>query len=391
MQPAPSRWKQAIFKATGSMESALRRRAVSSQADLRQTRNFLVLQYDSPLGSVVHASPLYEALKTAMPDAYVTVAASSMAASVLQHSPYIDRCVVTPDPFRNFMGALHALRELFGQIPPGPRCVVTTIGNQRTRVAALGLLAGDAARVGYTLPAELYDVPLSFHPERGQIEGNLDILRALGHPVPFYEPRIFFTQEDASYAQELLAPAQSTTQQPCIVYVTQNSRGQRNQWPMDRFQQTISELTKSCGAIPVFVGTVADHAAIEDLRRDLPDPGISLAGKTTVPQLAAVLAQCDLVASLDTGTFHVARAVGLPGLVIAPAWQSPLEWLPVNCSQYRVLRGPSISVIPANYCIQEVIVSQVCGAAMDLLVSYPAKPAARAERVQRSVRPGSQG
>ncbi|MHB1960032.1 MAG: glycosyltransferase family 9 protein [Acidobacteriaceae bacterium] len=73
----------------------------------------------------------------------------------------------------------------------------------------------------------------------------------------------------------------------------------------------------------------------------MPDAGISLARKTAVATLAALLAQCDLIVSLDTGTFHVARAVGLPSVVIAPAWQSPLEWLPVASERYRVLRRPA--------------------------------------------------
>ncbi|MHB1516617.1 MAG: glycosyltransferase family 9 protein [Acidiferrobacteraceae bacterium] len=77
------------------------------------------------------------------------------------------------------------------------------------------------------------------------------------------------------------------------------------------------------------------------MKRAMPDAGISLARKTAVATLAALLAQCDLIVSLDTGTFHVARAVGLPSVVIAPAWQSPLEWLPVASERYRVLRRPA--------------------------------------------------
>ena len=138
------------------------------------------------------------------------------------------------------------------------------------------------------------------------------------------------------------------------------------------------------GAIPIFVGTEKDAAPIEELRKDLPEKGISLAGKTTIAELAALLAQCDLIVSLDTGTFHVARAVGLPGVVIAPAWQSPLEWLPVQSERYRVLRGPSIRDIPPDYSIDEISVEQVCDAAQSLLEKYPADPAQRASRVERS-------
>lgn len=385
MQPPPKPWKRAIYSAIATVESSLRRRGPYTQADLRQIRNFLVLQYESPLGSVIHATPFYEALRAAMPDAHVTVAASAMAASVLQNSPFVDRCVVTPQPIHVFRPALAAVRELLHTMPPGARCIITTIGNQRTRIAALGLLAGHGARVGHTLATEFYDLPLDFHPERGQIEGNLEILRVMGHPVPFYEPRVFFATADAEYAQRLLS-AVPVSSRPLVAFVTQNSGGQRNQWPAERFQQVIVALSNACGAFPVFVGTAVDAPSIEALRSPLPERGISLAGKTTVAQLAAVLAQCDLVVSLDTGTFHVARAVGLPGVVIAPAWQSPLEWLPVNHSRYRVLRGPSIATTPPTYCIEEVTVEQVRAAARSLLTLFPAESSKRSLRVQRSLR-----
>ncbi|HET9100271.1 MAG TPA: hypothetical protein VFN62_07755, partial [Acidobacteriaceae bacterium] len=90
-----------------------------SQAELAEIRNFLVLQYESPLGSVVHATPLFEALKRAVPNCNITVAASMIAASVLHCSPYVDRCVVTPSPFQDFLPCLLAVRRLLEVTPSG--------------------------------------------------------------------------------------------------------------------------------------------------------------------------------------------------------------------------------------------------------------------------------
>ncbi len=385
LQPPRSRWKRAAFRVIAHVVRLLHGSDRFSQAELAEIRNFLVLQYESPLGSVVHATPLFEAMKHAMPDCHIAVGASCMAASVLHCSPYIDRCVVTPSPFEDFSGSVRAVRALLESTPAGARCVITTIGNQRTRLAFLSLLAGSAVRVGYTLAPELYDVPLVFNPERGQIEGNLEIVRSLSHSIPFYEPHIFFSRQDVETAQEWLASLATGSTVPRIVFVTQNSGGQRNQWSSARFQRVISNLSSVTGALPVFVGTEKDVIPIDDLRKGLPEKGISLAGKTTIPELAALLAQCDLIVSLDTGTLHVARAVGLPGVVIAPAWQSPLEWLPLQCDRYRVLRGPTIREIPAEYSIDEIGVEQVCDAAQTLLAKFPADPLQRASRVDRSI------
>ncbi len=386
LQPPRSRWKKAAYRVVAKIVRLLHGGGRFSQAELAEIRNFLVLQYESPLGSVIHATPIFEALKRAMPDCVVTVAASRVAASVLHNSPYIDRCVLTPNPFEDFAGCVRAVQVLLDSLPAGARCVMTTIGNQRTRLAFLSLLAGSAVRVGYTLALELYDVPLVFNPERGQIEGNLDIVRNLGHPVPFYEPHLFFTSKDAEKASRELSSLTNQPTTPRIVFVTQNSGGQKNQWSLARFQQVIAHLSNATGAVPIFVGTEKDAVAIEQLRKDLPETGISLAGKTSIAELGALLAQCDLIVSLDTGTFHVARAVRLPGVVIAPAWQSPLEWLPVESERYCVLRGPSIKDIPADYSIDEVSVEQLCDATQGLLQKFPPDPRQRASRIEWSIR-----
>lgn len=384
----PRLWKQALCANVARFEYALRGASFSATSDLPQIHNFLFLQYDTPLGSAVHATPLFEALKQAIPGAHITVAASPMAASVLGNNPFLDRCSVIPNPFTSPVKAAWETMQLARSMPPGPRCIITTIGNQRTRLAMLAIVAGKAVRVGYTLASGLYDLALDFHPARGQIEGNLDILRSLGHDVVFHEPRVFFTQDDADAATRMLYEGNCNSASLRIAFVTQNSGGQPNRWRKECFAQVTSALSRNRHAVPVFLGTPGDAAAIESLRRSLPidiDQGISLAGKTTVPQLAAVLAQCDLAVSLDTGTFHVARAVGLPGVVIAPAWQSALEWLPVDHARYRVLQGPRIAKPESAYFIEEITVRQVIEAAEDLLARFPISGQARRQRLENSL------
>lgn len=386
--PSTSPWKHVVFAALAGAERAVLGKQNFGPTELREIRNFLVLQYESALGSVVHAAPLFEALKSALPDGHITVAASPMAASVLGNNSFIDRCLVTPNPFLHWKRAVAVVRDLLRELSEGPRCIITTIGNQRTRLAMLALMAGKSARVGYTLAPELYDVALPFIPEHGQIEGNLDIVRSLGHNAVVCEPKMFFEPDDARYAEECLEEAAGNSTAPRIAFITRNSGGQRNQWKPERFPQVVGSLRAQESAVPVFLGTAADCDAIEEMRRQLANSGISLAGKTTIPQLAAVLAQCDLIVSLDTGAFHIARAVGLPGVVIAPAWQDPREWLPIGNSRYRILRGPSIAVAPPDYCMEEISAEQVVGAATELLREFPPSSSSRASRSGHStIRP----
>ncbi|HEX4019580.1 MAG TPA: glycosyltransferase family 9 protein [Acidobacteriaceae bacterium] len=391
---APSSVKYRALRALAGLENILRGHQPTTPQHLSSIRNFLFLQYDTPLGSAVHATPLYEAIQLQLPDATIFVAASPMAAGVLRHNPFLDRCVVTPAPSQSFTGALRALRQLYAQLPPGPVCIATTASNQRPTLAMLALLTGKATRLGYTLATPLYSLPLEYDADRPQIESNLDILRAL-HPGTFShaapipeatpEPRIFFSREDAAYATRVLAEASVTADHPRIAFVTQSSGGQPKLWSVERFRRVIAELHATRRAIPIFLGTSDDAAAVEALRQPLSEQGISLAGKTTIPQLAAVLAQCDAILSLDTGTFHVARAVQLPGVVIAPAWQNPSEWLPLRNPRYRILCGAMIPMPTSKYWIQEVSTEQVLASLDALLTAYPPSASARAARLHRAL------
>lgn len=378
--------KLIFYRALAALERPLRHRPALERGNLRAIRNFLFLQYDVPLGSAVHATPLFEAIKRAMPDAHLSVAASEMVASVLAHNPFVDRCVVTPDPWKDFFGAVRMVRELYRTLPAGPDCVATTLGNQRSRLAFLAMHAApDAIRTGYMLATPMYDLPLVIDAERSQLDHNLEILRVLGHEAATLEPRVYFCSHDTEFAADLLQADSYDQQRIRIAFVTQNSGTQPNKWRGERFQQVISTLSTDLKALPVFVGSAQEAKNISQLRDRLPEKGIMLAGKTTIPQLAAVLAQCDAVVSLDTGTFHVARAVQLPGVVIAPGWQNPVEWLPLRHPKYKVLWSGPIAEATAGHFIDEISAEQVIAATKELLARYSANGEARQSRVQAAL------
>jgi ADP-heptose:LPS heptosyltransferase len=113
--------------------------------------------------------------------------------------------------------------------------------------------------------------------------------------------------------------------------------------------------------------------------------GTSLAGRTSVTELAALLALSDAVVSLDTGTMHVGRAVGVPMVVMGPSWQKPLEWLPLDIPNVRILRGQDRADVPVEYKLDEIEASAVIASLTELLKTYPADPAQREERLQRSL------
>ena len=369
-QPPPNLLKRAVFSTLALAERAVRPGRRPSFKQLRTVRNFIFLQFEQPLGTVVHATPVFGALRKALPDAFIAVAAAARASEILRLDPCIDRCVTVPE-LSNFLAATSAVRSLVRSMPPGPVCLMTTIGNRSPRIAILALAAGRCWRVGFTMAPRLYDLPLAFRPPRAQIAGNLDLLRSLEYPVENREPRVCFTASDGRAAADLLSAIPREGMVHRVAFITHNSGKQANRWPLDRFCQVIDRLSAHVPMQTVLVGSASEVDGVQQLYENCRTQRVNLAGKTSVPVLAAIFAQCDLVIGLDTGPFHVARAVGLPGVVLAPAWQDPAEWLPIGNPRYRIVRGPSIASPPEGYCMAEISVAQVVSAALELLANTP--------------------
>ena len=59
-------------------------------------------------------------------------------------------------------------------------------------------------------------------------------------------------------------------------------------------------------------GSAADQRLAADILAQMREPALSLAGRTTLPELAAVLRRARLMVTTDTGAMHLAAALETP-------------------------------------------------------------------------------
>jgi ADP-heptose:LPS heptosyltransferase len=363
--------KGAAFAGVVAAEKILR---TSAREPLAGTKNFLLMQYPMALGTAVHATPTIPALRAAVPECRIAVAASGVALELFRNNPGVDWLIETPSPLAGLGRAIRSLRR---QMPfCGERFVaLTTCGNERTRIGIAALMCGASARVGFTAVPEIYRVAFDFDAERSLIDNNLRIVEAFGAPFRHFEPQTFARTEDVEWARRTLTGAGVRDGQMVAVFVTQTSVTQRKSWRAERFHAAARHMIERHGAHIVFVGTAAESAAIDALRDGLGERGrastSSVAGKTSLLQLCALLSQCRVGLALDTGTLHLGRTVGLPMAIVAPAWSPPIEWLPVGDPRYRILKNAEMAVSPPDYVIDEVSVDEAIHALDELIAQYP--------------------
>ncbi|MFQ5696679.1 MAG: glycosyltransferase family 9 protein [Myxococcota bacterium] len=101
-------------------------------------------------------------------------------------------------------------------------------------------------------------------------------------------------------------------------------------WPIDRFAATLREATRRTPGLRIVLlgvrGEAARARALQAAGRDLEIT--DLVGETSLEALVGVLERVDLLLTGDTGTMHLAAAVGTPtlSLFVAHAW--PAETAP---------------------------------------------------------------
>ena len=344
-------------------------------------RTILMLQYQMPLGCCVHGTPLVAALAERAPEAITVVATRGTGKATLAHDPHIAAIIETADPMGSLASMWRVCRMIRAELRGlglQPDLIVQDASNRRGRFALFALMLGLAPTCGFAEAPDLYDLPLAYDPRQSLIDNNLHLAAAAGAPEEHIEPAIYFTNEELQRVRSLLEQINPETR-PVTAFAVQGSGGQRTAWHEDRFAEVIRYID-SLGHCVVYLGTAAEAAEIESTRRVAGGLGESLAGKTNVAELAALLCLCDLLITVDTGTMHVGRASGVPMVVLGPSWQRPLEWLPLGRPQARILRGPDRNDVPSGYRLDEIQVAEVIAAAQDLLAAYPPDQNAREAR-----------
>jgi heptosyltransferase-2 len=146
--------------------------------------------------------------------------------------------------------------------------------------------------------------------------------------------------------------------------------GPAKRWDPRRFAASAGRITTRLErAGVVLVGEGADIAACDQVADGIETEGIQLAGRTDLEELAGVLAGADAVLANDSGTAHLAAALGRPTVVIfgstEPLWTAPrgervaVARERVRCSPCFRRRCP---LIDANACLRMVEPSAVVDA-----------------------------
>ncbi|MFK4036154.1 glycosyltransferase family 9 protein [Nonomuraea wenchangensis] len=263
------------------------------------------------IGDFLLSVPALDALKSAYPDAKVTLLGLPWHAGFLTGRPGpVDEVIALP-PITGVStsegghpvpdGLCEGLRDrsfdLAVQIHGGGRYSNPFVRRLGARVTA-GLRTPDADELDRWVPY------VDHHHESLRF---LEVAALVGGRAGGLEPRVAVTGRD----REELAAAFGEPP-PGLVAVHPGARDPRRRWPVERFAAVADRL----GRPVVVTGSAAERDLVEGVVAAMRRPAVAAAGTLGLGALAALYERCDLVIGNDTGPRHLAAAVGTPTVAV---------------------------------------------------------------------------
>lgn len=137
-----------------------------------------------------------------------------------------------------------------------------------------------------------------------------------------------------------------------LVGIQAGSSLQGRRWPPDSFARLADLLANRLNARLLLFGVAAEKKVANEIIRlmDRKDRVVDLIGKTDLNQLTALLKKCRYLVSNDTGTMHVAAALGTPVIGMFFAHAHPYETAPYYPG--NLVFQSRIACAPCSYGVQ---------------------------------------
>ena len=303
------------------------------------------------LGDVLCAVPALARLRAAHRDAHIVyVGAPQVEAIVARYPSLIDEFVAAPG-FPGLLGSFD--HEAFVSFVADMRARRFDLAVQMHGSGSVSnpftALLGAARVAGYHVPGLWCPDPatcFAFPDALSECERWVALMDRLGF-APAPAPRFAIRHDErrlriaTPYA--ILHPGASEP---------------RRRWPPASFAR-IGDLLARCGLRVVLTGTEKEARIAAQAAAAMTSPALDLTGRTNLGEMAALIEGAVQVVTNDTGTAHLASALGTPSVVVFLT-SDPARWAPAaRALHVAVGRGLVDTPVGETPSMQDIVVPSV--------------------------------
>lgn len=328
----------------------------------------IMLRSTNWVGDAVMTTPAMADLRSAFPEAEIVVVANPLVAHLFTHHPYCDRVIIYDKKgiHKGVLGLWRFARQLRRE-----KFDLAVLLQNAIDAAILAFCAGIPRRAGYRTDARglLLTHGVAVGPEQKRLHHTdyyRHMLRHICRGEGDGKLRLACTEEEQRWAKETLGAGSRVAINPGAAY------GSAKRWLPERFAAVADGLAREFGLQVVLTGGPGEMEIGRDIEKAMSTPALNLIGQTSVRQLMAVLSECQLVITNDSGPMHVAAAFDIPIVaVFGPTDHTTTSPWSQKC---RIVRKPTdcapclLRQCPTDHrCMRAILPEDVLDAAREVL------------------------
>lgn len=292
---------------------------------MHDPENILIIKL-SAIGDVVHSLPLLEVIRKNFTQSKIDWLVEEDASQIIVGHPYLDHVIVS---LRNswqkrllkgngrslviqeLISFLKELRgteydliiDLQGLFKSG---ILTALSKGKRKIGMSG------SREGGRLFLNERPVPVDY--EQHAVDRYLKVADYLDCKAVKWKGKIPIFESDKKLVNELLGT--EVAQERPIVAINPMAKWKTKLWEPERFAVLADRLKDELSCEIMFTGSKGDQAIVEDILGKMKIRSLSLAGRTSLKELAYLYTNCRAFVTTDTGPMHIAAAMGCPVIAL---------------------------------------------------------------------------
>ncbi len=326
------------------------------------------------VGDAIMTTPVIRAVRKNFPKAWITVLAKPWVVPVYEFNPHVDEIMVYQNDTRHKMGmgTLRLGRDIRAQ-----GFDLAVLMQNAFEAALLAFLGRVPERLGYNTDARslLLNRCVKMDPvlKKGHlIDYYIAILTEAGLIADGRDLELHVTQEDSLWAKKMLVDNGLGQGQPVMGINPGATGGTAKRWFPERYADLAKTLAKKYDTKVLIFGGPADHALGEEIMAMVPGCCINMAGKTSLSKAFAMIGNCDLFVTNDSGLMHGAAALNINQVAVIGSTDT-IATAPVNANSLMVREQVHCSPClkdecPIDHrCMDRISVERVADACYSLL------------------------
>jgi heptosyltransferase-2 len=309
------------------------------------------------IGDLLFATPLLHSLHQHYPAAQISLLVDEKYADVVRFNPNISELICIDK--KGYHGKLKNFIRLIGDLRQKKYDLVINL-HRNERSSALAGFSGGKKIVGFSKPGfgMLFDQVIAERTDIHQVTAYLEVLKAINIPIVDSGLEMKVDEKSTLQAQKLWDQAFSLPESPCAV-IGLNTGGSwpTKRWTADGFAELADNLLDQGYGVSFFGGPMdkEDVDIILDKMKNPDSPMLAVfTGQTTLLEMAALVKNCAVFITGDSGPMHIAVSQKVPVVALF----GPSD--PVRYAPYRQQQAVMIAARDCLACGQHDCVGHEC-------------------------------